>query len=50
MQLETKPICFINELVFYLTKGKGNAFAVHATKAFGGSRGIAPLILNLHTK
>jgi hypothetical protein len=52
MQLKTKPVCFINELVYYLSrgKGKGKAFAVPAMKAFGGSRGIAPLILNLHTK
>jgi len=56
MQLKVKPNCFINELVFDLSKGKGKgkgkgtALAVHVMQAFSGSRGIAPLILNLHTK
>jgi len=31
-------------------KGKGKVVSVHATKAYRGSRGVLPLILNLGTK
>jgi hypothetical protein len=31
-------------------KGKGEVFPVHAMRAYRGSRGIAPLILNLSTR
>lgn len=30
-------------------KGKGKVFSVHAVKAYRGTRGIVPLILNLRT-
>jgi hypothetical protein len=34
---------------YILQEGEGTIFPVHAMKAFMGSRGIAPLILNLGT-
>jgi hypothetical protein len=52
MQLKTKPIFPINELLFYLleVKGKGKTFAEHAMKTFSWRRGIAPLMFKLRTR
>jgi hypothetical protein len=34
----------------YTNRGKGKIVPVHTTKAYKGTRGIAPLILNLGTR